>query len=40
MSELVDSPSRVARATTPRHVRLWSTDNLGQVGVEAEAWIR
>jgi 3-methylfumaryl-CoA hydratase len=24
----------------PRHVRLWSTDNLGQVGVEAEAWIR
>ena len=23
-----------------RHVRLWSTDNLGQVGVEAEAWIR
>ncbi len=24
----------------PRHVRLWSTDNLGQVGMEAEAWIR
>jgi len=24
----------------PRQVRLWSTDNLGQVGVEAEAWIR
>jgi 3-methylfumaryl-CoA hydratase len=23
----------------PRHLRLWSTDNLGQVGVEAEAWI-
>jgi len=23
-----------------RHIRLWSTDNLGQVGVEAEAWIR
>jgi hydroxyacyl-ACP dehydratase HTD2-like protein with hotdog domain len=21
-------------------LRLWSTDNLGQVGVEAEAWIR
>lgn len=23
-----------------RHVRLWSTDDLGQVGIEAEAWIR
>jgi 3-methylfumaryl-CoA hydratase len=23
-----------------RHVRLWSTDNLGQIGMEAEAWIR
>jgi 3-methylfumaryl-CoA hydratase len=23
----------------PRQVRLWSTDNLGQMGVEAEAWI-
>ncbi|HEU4385213.1 MAG TPA: MaoC family dehydratase N-terminal domain-containing protein [Anaeromyxobacteraceae bacterium] len=23
----------------PGHVRLWSTDNLGQVGVDAEAWI-
>ncbi len=23
-----------------RHVRLWSTDGLGQVGIEAEAWIR
>lgn len=23
-----------------RHVRLWSTDNRGQLGVEAEAWIR
>lgn len=24
----------------PDHVRLWSTDNQGQVGMEAEAWIR
>jgi len=24
----------------PKQVRLWSTDNLGQVGVEAEAWLR
>jgi 3-methylfumaryl-CoA hydratase len=23
-----------------RHLRLWSTDNRGQIGVEAEAWIR
>ncbi len=24
----------------PKQIRLWTTDNLGQVGVEAEAWIR
>ncbi|HEY6106240.1 MAG TPA: MaoC family dehydratase N-terminal domain-containing protein [Anaeromyxobacteraceae bacterium] len=24
----------------PDHLRLWSTDNQGQVGVEAEAWVR
>ena len=24
----------------PGHVRLWSTDNQGRVGVEAEAWVR
>ncbi len=23
----------------PRHLRLWSTDNHGEVGVEAEAWL-
>lgn len=25
---------------TPGHVRLWSTDNMGQVAMEADAWIR
>jgi 3-methylfumaryl-CoA hydratase len=24
----------------PDHVRLWSTDNAGRIGMEAEAWIR
>jgi 3-methylfumaryl-CoA hydratase len=29
-----------APAEGDRHLRLWSTDNRGQVAVEAEAWIR
>jgi 3-methylfumaryl-CoA hydratase len=29
-----------ARGEGDRHLRLWSTDNRGQVAVEAEAWIR